>query len=42
MCKENTTIGFSDEELVGEIHRQIKLIEQVGSNLRMMCLVIDN
>jgi hypothetical protein len=42
MCKENTTIGFTDEELVGEIHRQIKLIEQVGSNLRMMCLVIEN
>ena len=42
MCKENTTIGFSDDELVNEIHRQIKLIEQVGSNLRMMCLVIEN
>ena len=42
MCKENTTIGFTDEELVGEIHRQIKLIEQVGNNLRMMCLVIEN
>jgi hypothetical protein len=40
--KENTTIGFSDDELVNEIHRQIKLIEQVGSNLRMMCLVIEN
>jgi hypothetical protein len=42
MCKENATIGFTDEELVGEIHRQIKLIEQVGSNLRMLCLVIEN
>ena len=42
MCKENATIGFSDDELVNEIHRQIKLIEQVGSNLRMMCLVIEN
>jgi hypothetical protein len=42
LAVEPFSCKFAIELLVGEIHRQIKLIEQVGSNLRMMCLVIEN